>query len=64
MRIVVAADAGSTAELEASLGDHGVLCDAAESIAEIPSIVALSGPYDLVVLRVGQPLRDTNPIRD
>jgi two-component system cell cycle response regulator CtrA len=65
MRIVVAADAGSTAELESSLGDHGVLCDAAETIAEVPSIVALSGPYDLVVLRVSQSLRGLLPaLRD
>ena len=65
MRIAVASDVGPTAELEAALGEHGVLCDAAESIAEIPSIVALSGPYDLVVLRVGQPLRDCIPgLRD
>src|SRR4051812_28341314 len=55
MRIAIASDTASTSELEAALGNHGVLCDAAESIAELPSVVALSGPYDLVLLRVGQP---------
>jgi two-component system cell cycle response regulator CtrA len=65
MRIAIASDTTSTAELEAALGNHGVLCDAAESIAELPSVVALSGPYDLVLLRVGQPLRNALPaIRD
>ena len=65
MRIAVAADTGSTAELEAALAEIGVLCDAAESIGELPSIVAISGPYDLVLLRVGQPLRNALPaLRD
>ena len=65
MRIAVAADTGSTAELEAALAEYGVLCDAAESIGELPSVVSLSGPYDLVLLRVGQPLRNALPaVRD
>lgn len=65
MRIAVASDIAPTAELEAALAGHGVLCDAAESIVELPSIVALSGPYDLVLLRVGQPLRTIVPaLRD
>lgn len=65
MRIAIASDTAPTAELEAALGEHGVLCDAAESIAELPSVVALSGPYDLVLLRVGQPLRGAIPaLRD
>jgi two-component system cell cycle response regulator CtrA len=65
MRIAIASDTAPTTELEAALGGHGVLCDAAESIAELPSIVALSGPYDLVLLRVGQPLRNLLPaLRD
>ncbi len=65
MRIAIAADAGSTTDLEAALGALGVLCDAAENLAELPSIVALSGPYDLVLLRVSQPLRGLLPaLRD
>ncbi|TCZ66717.1 winged helix-turn-helix domain-containing protein [Roseicella aquatilis] len=65
MRIAIASDAAPTTELEAALADLGVICDAAESIAELPSIVALSGPYDLVLLRVGQPLRKVIPaLRD
>ncbi|MDO9711370.1 response regulator transcription factor [Paracraurococcus lichenis] len=61
MRIAIASDIAPTAELEAALAEHGVLCDAAESIADLPSVVALSGPYDLVLLRVGQPLRSALP---
>ncbi|MEN0074030.1 response regulator transcription factor [Roseicella sp. DB1501] len=65
MRIAVASDAAPTAELEAALGELGVLCDPAESMAELPSIVALSGPYDLVLLRIGRALRNALPaIRD
>lgn len=65
MRIAIASDIGSTAELEAALTEYGVLCDSADTIAELPSIVSLSGPYDLVLLRVGQPLRNALPaLRD
>jgi DNA-binding response OmpR family regulator len=65
MRIAVAADTGSTADLEAALAEFGVLCDPAESIGELPSVVALSGPYDLVLLRISQPLRTALPaVRD
>jgi two-component system cell cycle response regulator CtrA len=65
MRIAIASDIAPTAELEAALGGYGVLCDAVESIAELPSVVALSGPYDLVLLRIGEPLRNALPaLRD
>lgn len=65
MRIAIASDTAPTAELEVALGEHGVLCDAVDAIADLPSVVALSGPYDLVLLRVGLPLRNALPaIRD
>lgn len=65
MRIATASDTAGTADLEAALGEHGVLCDAVDAIADLPSVVALSGPYDLVLLRLAQPLRNALPaIRD
>ena len=58
MRIALASDAADTGFREARLQDHGVLCDRADTIGDLPSVVALSGPYDLVVLQVSAPLRN------
>jgi len=65
MRIAIASDCAGTADMAVELSYHGVLCDPVDEIAELPSVIALSGPYDLVLLRVGQPLRGLLPaLRD
>jgi two-component system cell cycle response regulator CtrA len=64
MRIVLASEAEDTQSLEQGLAQLGVLCEAADGLADLPSVIALSGPYDLVLLQVTGALQQAQaPIR-
>jgi len=52
MRIVLASDAPAAEELEQGLSRLGVLADLTEGFEDLASVIALSGPYELVLLQV------------
>jgi len=62
MRIILASDRASHGaepiELIDGLSEFGVIVDRTESIPDLASTVALSGPFDLAVLQVGAPLKE------
>jgi two-component system cell cycle response regulator CtrA len=57
MRIVLASLIPDVRGLEAGFADQGILVDRAEEMDDLSSILSLSGPYDLVVIQAGNPLR-------
>jgi two-component system cell cycle response regulator CtrA len=56
MRLILATDATEPEELITGLQRHGVIVDRADSFNDLPSIVALSGPFDVALLQVTSPL--------
>ena len=55
MHILLASLSTSPAPLVAGLGGLGIRCDATDTLDDLASVLALSGPYDALVLRMDGP---------
>ena len=55
MHILIASLSTSPATLVASLATLGVHCDEADGLGDLASVLALSGPYDALVIRMDGP---------
>jgi len=58
MHILLASLASSSAALATGLGMLGVHCDDTDTLDDLASVLALSGPYDALVLRVDGPKQE------
>jgi two-component system, cell cycle response regulator CtrA len=62
MRVLLASTAAGPATLQAGLTDQGCVCDIAEGLQDLASILSLSGPYDMVILDVAAADRDAQAV--
>ncbi|MBV1798394.1 response regulator transcription factor [Siccirubricoccus sp. G192] len=58
MRVLLASHAANPTTLQNGLADHGCVCDTAEGLQDLASVLSLSGPYDMVILDVATPDRE------
>ena len=58
MHVLLASPTAAPSTLAAGLAGLGVRCDDTDALDDLASIIALSGPYDALVLRVDGPMRD------
>lgn len=58
MRVLLASTASHSESLGLALSDQGIVCDRTEELDDLASILSLSGPYEIVILDVGQPERE------
>ena len=58
MRALIASTTSHTDSLNPALAEQGVVWDHTDELDDLASIAALSGPYEIVILDVGQPERE------
>jgi two-component system, cell cycle response regulator CtrA len=58
MHILLASPSANAATLVAGLADLGLRCDDIDTLEDLPSALALSGPYDGLILRIDGPVRE------
>lgn len=57
MRVLLAASTTQQGNLQTGLAEHGILCDVTADLLDLASILALSGPYQAIVLDIAMPLQ-------
>lgn len=62
MRVLLASAASHSGSLQAGLMELGVVCDPAEDTRELGPILALSGPYDLLIIDAVAPQREIQAV--
>lgn len=62
MRVLLATTAAQQDVLEAGLAEHGILCDVTTDLRDLSSILALSGPYQAIVLDLAVPLQTAQTV--
>jgi len=58
MRVLLASATSHTGGLQAGLAELGVICDPTEDLRELGPILALSGPYDLLIIDAAAPRQE------